>query len=199
MKEQRFTAAGLCVREITCGTAVVGTGAAGYNAADRLWEYGQQDVLIVTENRVGGTSRNTGSDKQTYYKLTLAGGEPDSVRKMAQTLFDGRCVDGDIALCEAALSTRCFLKLAELGVAFPQNRYGEYVGYKTDHDPCRRATSVGPYTSRRMTEALEAAVRAKGIRLLDHAQVIRLLSDGKRVYGLLCFNTLSTGRRTAFC
>ena len=59
---------------------------------------------------------------------------------MADTLFAGRCVDGDIALCEAALSTQCFLKLVELGVPFPRNRYGEYIGYKTDHDPRRRAT-----------------------------------------------------------
>ena len=72
---------------------------------DRLWQLGQHDIVLVTENRVGGTSRNTGSDKQTYYKLTLSGGDPDSVREMADTLFAGRCVDGDIALCEAALST----------------------------------------------------------------------------------------------
>ena len=82
---------------------------------------------------------------------------------MADTLFAGRCVDGDIALCEAALSTQCFLKLVELGVPFPRNRYGEYIGYKTDHDPRRRATSVGPYTSKQMTECLEAAVQAKGV------------------------------------
>ena len=55
--------------------------------------------MLVTENRVGGTSRNTGSDKQTYYKLPLSGGDPDSVREMAAALFAGRCVVGDIALC----------------------------------------------------------------------------------------------------
>ena len=64
----------------------------GFNAADRLWQLGQHDIVLVTENRVGGTSRNTGSDKQTYYKLTLSGGDPDSVREMADTLFAGRCV-----------------------------------------------------------------------------------------------------------
>ncbi len=129
---------------VTYNTAVVGTGAAGFNAADRLCQYGQTDVVMVTEGVNMGTSRNTGSDKQTYYKLTLSGGGPDSVREMAQTLFDGRCVDGDLALCEAALSTQSFLRLVELGVPFPRNRYGEFVGYKTDHDPRCRATSVGP-------------------------------------------------------
>lgn len=179
-------------RVIRCGTAVVGTGAAGYNAADRLYQMGETDILLVTENRLSGTSRNTGSDKQTYYKLTLSGGDPDSVREMAETLFSGQCVDGDIALCEAALSVQGFLRLAELGVPFPKNRYGEYIGYKTDHDPRRRATSVGPYTSRIMTEKLEQAVLEKKIPLLDHTQVIHILSDGEKVYGLVCLRTESS-------
>ncbi len=107
---------------------------------------------------------------------------------MADTLFAGRCVDGDIALCETALSTQCFLKLVELGVPFPRNRYGEYIGYKTDHDPRRRATSVGPYTSKQMTECLERAVLAKGVPMLDKTQVIKILTDGGTVCGLLCLN-----------
>lgn len=176
-------------RQITVNTVVVGSGAAGFNAADRLWMLGQHDVAIVTEHVKAGTSRNTGSDKQTYYKLTLSGGDPDSVREMAETLFSGECVDGDIALCEAALSAQGFLRLAELGVPFPKNRYGEYVGYKTDHDPRRRATSVGPYTSRRMTEALEKSVNEKKIPIFDRMQVIRILSDRSRVYGLFCLDT----------
>lgn len=186
MPEERVSANGFSANVFRCSTAVVGTGAAGYNAANRLWQYGQRDILLVSESRVGGTSRNTGSDKQTYYKLTLSGGEPDSVREMAKSLFEGQCVDGDIALCEAALSTQGFLRLVELGVPFPRNRYGEYVGYKTDHDPRRRATSVGPYTSRQMTERLEAEAQASGIPMLDNALVVRILSDGARVYGLLC-------------
>lgn len=189
MENEIFHAGNYTAKVVRCNTAIVGSGAAGFNAADRLWQLGQRDIVLVTENRVGGTSRNTGSDKQTYYKLTLSGGDPDSVREMADTLFAGRCVDGDIALCEAALSTQCFLKLVELGVPFPRNRYGEYIGYKTDHDPRRRATSVGPYTSKQMTECLEAAVQAKGVPMLDKTQVIKILTDGGTVCGLLCLNT----------
>ena len=189
MENEIFRAGNYTAKVVRCNTAIVGSGAAGFNAADRLWQLGQHDIVLVTENRVGGTSRNTGSDKQTYYKLTLSGGDPDSVREMADTLFAGRCVDGDIALCEAALSTQCFLKLVELGVPFPRNRYGEYIGYKTDHDPRRRATSVGPYTSKQMTECLEAAVQAMGVPMLDKTQVIKILTDGGTVCGLLCLNT----------
>jgi len=64
---------------------IVGSGAAGLNAADRLYSYGQTDIAIVTEGINKGTSRNTGADKQTYYKLTLSGEESDSVLDMAKT------------------------------------------------------------------------------------------------------------------
>ena len=187
--EQEFFRAGDCTARVyRCNTAVVGSGAAGYSAAARLWQLGQQDILLITENRTAGTSRNTGSDKQTYYKLTLSGSEPDSVWEMARTLYEGRCVDGDNALCEAALSVPCFIRLAELGVPFPHDRYGQYIGYKTDHDPRRRATSAGPYTSRQMTECLERAVCAAGVPLLDRMLVIQVLQEGGAVCGLLCLD-----------
>lgn len=171
-------------------TIVVGSGAAGLNAADRLCQYGVRDVVLVTECMEAGTSRNTGSDKQTYYKLSLAGGQEDSVRKLARVLYEGGCVDGDHALCEAALSCQGFFRLVELGVPFPHGRYGEYAGYKTDHDPNDRGTSVGPYTSRYMTEALERSVREKGIPLYDSHQVIRILTCENKVYGILCLDTV---------
>ena len=81
-------------------------------------------------------------------------------------------MDGDNALAEAALSAQSFFRLVELGVPFPRNRYGEYVGYKTDHDLRTRATSVGPYTSKFMTECLEKAVSDKDIPIFDKMQCI---------------------------
>lgn len=174
-----------------CRALVIGTGAAGYAAACNLHDGGIQDVLLVSERRLSGTSRNTGSDKQTYYKLTLCGDEPDSVYDMAQTLFRGGCVDGDHALAEAACSVRCFLHLVELGLPFPTNRYGEYVGYKTDHDPKARATSIGPLTSMAMTQALEREAEKRQIPLLDHRRLIRLLVDRGRCFGAMFCATQS--------
>lgn len=168
---------------------VIGCGAAGLATALRLYRLGETDTAIVTENLYSGTSRNTGSDKQTYYKLSLAGGDADSVQSMASDLFSGGAVDGDLALCEAALSTRGFYNLVELGVPFPCNQYGEYMGYKTDHDHGRRATSAGPYTSKLMTEALEKEIKREKIRILDHMQAIRLLVKDNRIYGILCLST----------
>ncbi len=176
------------VEVYSVNTVIVGSGAAGFNVADRLYSEGQKDIVVVTENIMLGTSRNTGSDKQTYYKLTLSGGIPDSVSEMAETLFEGGCVDGDIALCEAALSTESFFNLVHLGVPFPKSRYGEYVGYKTDHDPKRRATGVGPYTSKVMTEKLETSVKKNGIRIFDKLQVIKLLVKNGVAYGVICLN-----------
>ena len=173
-------------------TVVVGSGAAGLNSADRLGQYGVEDLALITENMNSGTSRNTGSDKQTYYKLSLAGDAPDSVRRLAQILYEGGCVDGEHALCEAALSCQGFFKLVELGVPFPHDIFGQFVGYKTDHDPNDRGTRVGPYTSRYMTEALEQAVREKQIQIYDHHQVIEILTKSGEIYGLLCLKTEET-------
>lgn len=172
-------------------TLIIGSGAAGYNAADRLYELGVEDVAIITEGRFMGTSRNTGSDKQTYYKLSLAGEEGDSVREMAKTLYEGGGVMGEHAMIEAAYSTRCFMRLVELGVRFPTNSYGEFVGYKTDHDPRRRATSVGPLTSKYMTEALEKSVIRKGIEIIDFQRVVKIITKDKSVVGVAAVSTVT--------
>lgn len=169
-------------------SVIIGSGAAGYATACNIAKIGKKSVCIVTEGVNYGTSRNTGSDKQTYYKLSLAGSTPDSVREMAETLFGGGCVDGDNALCEAALSSRCFLDLCSAGVPFPSNRYGEYIGYKTDHDPKARATSAGPLTSKFMTEALEKRAGELKIPIFDKLYAVKILKNDGEVCGLLCFD-----------
>ena len=167
-------------REITVmyiDTLIIGSGCAGFNAADCLHNLGRRNIALLTEEINTGTSRNTGSDKQTYYKLSVASSESDSVDALAQTLWREGGVHGDNALAEAAGSVQAFMKLVELGTPFPKNIYGEFVGYKTDHDPLQRATSCGPFTSKIMTEKLENSVRAKEIDILDEMQVIKLICD----------------------
>ncbi len=174
-------------KEYIYDTVIVGSGAAAYNAACTLKTGGYDNIVIVTENRLWGTSRNAGSDKQTYYKLDLTGG--DSAEKMAQALFAGGSVNGDTALAEAAGSARCFYNLVSLGVPFPCNEYGEYGGYKTDHDESCRASSAGPYTSKYMTQVLEK--RAMELKTEIHDKCTALLAvkrDGKAA-GLICLNT----------
>ena len=188
MKKTTITIDGIDIPVIAVDTAVVGSGCAGFNAADWLYDLGRRDIVIITEGIKMGTSRNTGSDKQTYYKLSLASDGDDSVAQMAQTLFDGEGVHGDIALAEAAGSVKSFMKLVLLGVPFPKNEYGEYVGYKTDHDPRQRATSAGPLTSKYMTEALERSVLKKGITILDRVTAVQILTNNGRVEGLLCLD-----------
>ncbi len=198
MNETTIIYNGVNVKKITVDALVVGTGAAGYNAALRLDDYGVKDLAIVTEGINMGTSRNTGSDKQTYYKMNLCADYPDSPKAMAQDFFNGKCVDGDIAYAEAALSVMSFLHLCELGVEFPVNRYGEYVGYKTDHDPRARATSVGPLTSKMMTECLEKEVNKRNIKIFDKLQVIEIIKNGDTCVGILCLNKASSGENDRF-
>ncbi|MBQ3489875.1 MAG: FAD-binding protein [Clostridia bacterium] len=181
--------------------AVVGSGAAGYNAADTLYSLGVTDTVIVTEGKMMGTSRNTGSDKQTYYKLNLSGGVKDSVYDMAKALMRGGSMHGDIALTDAALSARGFFKLVGLGVPFPMNEYGEYVGYKTDHDETTRATSCGPLTSKYMTQALEKAVMEKQIPIYDRHRVIKILTENGQARGFLtlCREEISKENPLGMC
>jgi succinate dehydrogenase/fumarate reductase flavoprotein subunit len=169
-------------------TLVIGSGCAGFNAVDTLFNLGRRDIALLTEGMNMGTSRNTGSDKQTYYKLSLCSDAADSVYELAENLFQGGSVNGDTALAEAAGSLRSFMKLVNLGVPFPTNRYGEYVGYKTDHDPRQRATSCGPLTSKVMTEKLEASVKGKNIPLFDRMEAVRLLTEEGRLRGVIALN-----------
>ena len=179
---------GISVKKVAINTVIIGSGAAGYNAALRLTDYGVDDIAIITEGINMGTSRNTGSDKQTYYKMNLCADYPDSPKAMAQDFFNGKCVDGDNAYVEASLSVPCFLHLCELGVEFPVNRLGEYVGYKTDHDPRARATSVGPLTSKMMTECLEKEVMKRNIKIYDKLQAIEFIKNEGECVGVLCLN-----------
>ncbi len=168
-------------------TVVIGYGCAGLNAAHWLRSLGETDLCIVTDGMDRGTSRNAGSDKQTYYKLSLAGDTPDSVYDMAVTLLS-EGVNGDTALCEAAGSAQCFFKLGQLGVDFPVNEYGEFVGYQTDHDTRGRATSAGPLTSKKMTEALEKEVMRLGVPVFNGWTAFALLRDSGRIAGVLAYS-----------
>ncbi len=164
---------------------VVGSGAASYSCADWLYKEGIKDIAIVTESRLSGTSRNTGSDKQTYYKISMDGFTEDSPYKMAKDMFDGGSCDGEKMYLEAVNSQRCFLRLCEYGVGFPTDEFGGYPGYKTDHDNTVRATSVGPLTSKKMTEKLEKVVLEKnGTPLLDNKLVVKILTHNNKAYGV---------------
>ncbi len=157
-------------------TLVIGSGASGLAAAVRLNALGVKSLALYTEGLRMGTSINTGSDKQTYYKLGMYGIEPDSPVLLAQDLMNGGAVHGDIALVEAALSPLAFAHLAALGVPFPHDEFGQYIGYKTDHDPRRRATSCGPYTSRDMCLALIAEAKKNGIEIQEKRVAVSLLA-----------------------
>ncbi len=189
--------AGVAFSVCSVNTLIVGSGAAGLNAALQLHRRGVRDIIIATERWGAGASFEAGSDKQTYYKLSLAHGMMDCPRKMAEDLSRGGCMHGDIALCEAQHSAEAFYHLVELGVPFPHDEYGAYVAYRTDHDPAVRATSAGPLTSRLMCDCLGREVREKGIGVLDNCHVVSLLTrenqDCKSVCGAMAIEKEVSG------
>ena len=173
----------MSVPELHYNTIILGSGAASLSAAVRLKRAGQDNICIITDNINGGTSRNTGSDKQTYYKLSDSSITPDSPYTMAKALFSGGAVHGDIALAEALSSENGFYHLVGLGVPFPYNKNGGYTGYKTDHDPNSRGTSLGPYTSKVMVEYLEKECIALEIPILDKHDCVKLFKVENRIAG----------------
>ncbi len=192
MKSSTITVGKQDVPVTSVHTLVIGSGASGLNAAVRLRQEGVEDVLVLTEGLEMGTSINTGSDKQTYYKLSLCGEDSDSPRQLAGLYFANGSTHGDLALVEASLSARAFLNLVNIGVPFPRDPYGQFIGYKTDHDPCQRATSIGPYTSREMCRALIRQAKSMGVPIREGAYVAELVTvedgayaSGKRAAGAL--------------
>jgi len=173
----KWSVKGLSLPVFRTNALIVGSGAASLSCAVHLKRMGVDDLLIVTDNSKGGTSRNTGSDKQTYYRLSDASPIPDSPYSMVESYTRGGSVHGDIAFIEAQNSLRAFYNLVSLGVNFPSNRYGGYTGYKTDHDPSNRGISLGPYTSKEMVRVLHAEVEKWNIPMWDRCDVVKLLTD----------------------
>ncbi|MFW9999682.1 MAG: FAD-binding protein [Candidatus Hodarchaeota archaeon] len=179
---------------------IIGSGAAGLNCALHLVMEGllPEKVAIVTDNLGGGTSFNAGSDKQTYYKLSIYGDQADSPYEMAKDLCAGGAMHGDIALIEASNSIREFFHLVQLGVPFPYDEYGGFVGYKTDNDPKQRATSIGPFTSQKMGECLLNAVKERNIKIFDKHYAIKILIDDTaekpEAIGLICVKSNKLSR-----
>jgi len=197
-------------RDITIhrfNTVIVGAGAAGMRCALSLGELmakrGIEDIperVAVLARGVGlGASRMSGSDKQTYYKMGTDPSFADSAESFAGTLTAAGCCHEDLALAEGIGSLRAFYDLVRVGVPFPHNAAGSFVGYKTDHDPAQRATSAGPKTSKFMSECLHRQVAALGVPIFDHQEVAALLTEGdgddKRIAGVAAVELTEGGHR----
>ena len=176
---------------------IVGSGAAGMNCAVHLYEFMSKKGVPNPEKRIAvitagiglGASRMSGSDKQTYYKIGTSPDVPDSAEEFAKSLTVAGCCHGDLALAEAIGSLREFYHLVQVGVPFPTNSAGSFIGYKTDHDPAERATSAGPKTSKFMSECLQRQLERYGVPIHDNQEVAHLLTVGsgksKRIVGVV--------------
>jgi succinate dehydrogenase/fumarate reductase flavoprotein subunit len=190
---------------VTCvNTVIVGAGAAAMNCAVKLVEFwrvrGVADpashLRVVTGGLGLGASRMSGSDKQTYYKMGTSPRVSDTAEDFARTLTAFGCCNGDNALAEGIGSLRGFYHLVEVGVPFPHDPQGAFIGYKTDHDPYERATSAGPKTSRFMAQSLQAQAQREGVEIVDKHVVVDFLTDGsgadKRIVAMVCLDMART-------
>ncbi|MHC4191073.1 MAG: FAD-binding protein [Planctomycetota bacterium] len=178
-------------------TVIVGSGAAGMNCAVHLYEFmsrkgvenPQERIAVVTAGIGLGASRMSGSDKQTYYKMGTSPDVADSAEEFAKSLTAAGCCHGELALAEAIGSLREFYHLVQVGVPFPTDSRGSFIGYKTDHDPFERATSAGPKTSKYMSECLQKQLGRYGVKIHDGQEVAHLLVVGsggsRRIVGVV--------------
>ncbi len=200
IQHAEITFGGFKIPTYSVNTVVVGSGAAGLNCACRLFREMEEtsvekphDRIVVLTRGIGlGTSYNSGSDKQTYYKLGTHGDEPDIAADFADTLTSGGCMHHDVAMVEGANSLRAFYRLVDLGVPFPHNENGGFVGYKTDNDPRQRGTSAGPWTSRMMVQKLLAELKRCDIKVFDQYYMLAVITEEEEgirsACGLLCVN-----------
>ncbi len=178
-------------------TVIVGAGAAAMNCGVHLCEFMEQKGITDPKERIAvvtagvglGASRMSGSDKQTYYKIGTSPDVADSAEEFAKSLTAAGCCHGDSALIEAIGSLREFYHLVQVGVPFPTDSTGTFIGYKTDHDPYERATSAGPKTSRFMSQCLQKQLERFGVEIHDRQELAHLLTIGsgesKRIIGVV--------------
>ena len=162
----------------TFDTIIVGSGAAGLGAANSLLSMGHGNIAVITESMKSGTSKNSGANNQTYYKISMQSEREnaDSVRIMAKDLYGGLSMDGDIALMQAALSARCFYRLADLGVDFTQNIYGEFAEYSKSNDGgFARIADAGFFTAKKIADAAERNILSKNIPVFNRFRVVSVI------------------------
>ncbi|WP_318388456.1 FAD-binding protein [Enterobacter sp.] len=156
---------------------VVGSGAAGLRAAVELRRR-RVDVLVATQTLFWGTSACSGSDKQTLHTASTSF-HGDDFTRLASAIGAGGAMDGDTAYVEAVGSVEAFIGLKSIGLPLPEDEYGAVLRYQTDHDEVGRATSCGPRTSRLMVKVLAEEAVLLDVPFVDHATVIRLLTEGE--------------------
>ncbi len=180
-------AGGYAIPVHSCGSLVVGSGAAGLRAAVEM-KRRNVDVTIISQSAWGGTSACSGSDKQTLHTANTKD-HGDDFQDMAASIRAGGAMDEDTAYIEAVGSIRAMASLQYLGLPLPQDHLGGTLRYQTDHDEVGRATSCGPRTSRLMVQVLAKEAIRLDIPFFNHTTAVKVLTQGqgdqKRVVGVL--------------
>ncbi len=174
---------GYRVPVFSCGTVIMGSGAAGLRAGVEVKRRGG-DVVIISQSAWGGTSACSGSDKQTLHTANTSD-QGDNFKAMARAIRAGGAMDEDAAYVEAVGSVRAMASLQYLGLPLPQDDFGGTLRYQTDHDDVGRATSCGPRTSRLMVKVLAGEALRLGIAFFNHTTGVQILVAQGRAAGIL--------------
>ena len=125
---------------------IIGAGLAGLSAAVKLAEQNTDCRLVSAQ--ISERAQSVLAEGGINAALDVMGEQDTTAEHFSDTMKGGVYL-ADPAAVEGLTghAPEIVRHLAELGVPFPMNEYGEYVGYRTDHDPRLRASSAGPLTS----------------------------------------------------
>ncbi|MBN1192369.1 MAG: L-aspartate oxidase [Coriobacteriia bacterium] len=164
---------------------IIGSGIAGLTAA--LHAVGLGSVTLVTKSEV--------ADANTWYAqggIAGAVGEADSVElHLADTLVVGQ------GLCDAAVvrsivgeAAEALAELESLGVRFDRAESGAVDLHREGGHSLPRVLHSGDATGAEVQNTLSAVVRrAPGIKLVEDAFLVDLLTDGERCIGALVMDS----------
>jgi L-aspartate oxidase len=167
--------------EERCGVLVIGSGIAGLTAALHAAQFAQ--VTLVTKSAL--------SDTSTWYAqggIAGAVGETDSVElHLADTLVVGQGLcDATVVRAVVGEAAEALAELEALGVHFDRTASGRMLLAREGGHSLPRVLHSGDATGAEVQDTLSAVVRrAPGIRLVEDAFLVDLLTEGGACTGAL--------------
>jgi fumarate reductase flavoprotein subunit len=164
--------------EITCDVAIVGAGAAGLMAAVEAADQGAQVLVLEGEAGTGGSTRISGA----YVALCETDLQPGSREELFEDLLAAHHHDcqQDLSRLYVDEAQATWRRLGDLGIRFVRT-----FGFADMRRPWAHELSGAEMTGgAEIVTRLEAAARARGVRILTGTRARRLLAGGGRITGL---------------
>lgn len=165
---------------LAADVVVLGSGAAGLSAALEAADHGAATIVLERERETGGSSRLSGG----YVALCETALEPGTGDELLADLVVAHNEDADLGLSRRYVegAPEAFGRLRDLGVEFVRTKQFAYMSRPWAHELPTGELGGGA----QIVRALEAAARARGVRIQTGTRARRLrVDDSGRVTGVV--------------